>query len=253
MKTQIHIFFNALSFFTRIPPPKWVVFSKEHNKKSIRYISLIGLLVGLVGALVYYGFGMLVPKSIAILLSIVSTIYITGAFHEDGFADVCDGFGGGWTKEKILAIMKDSQIGAYGAIGLILLLLIKFIALVELPSAILPLVIISGHAISRFMAAILVYILPYVSSSETSKSKTVAESKDMWSLFVNLGFVLIPLLFFETKWILLTLMPAFFGMLFLARKFKKWIGGQTGDCAGATQLFCEVIFYISVIVLWKFI
>ena len=106
MKKQVHIFFNALSFFTRIPSPNWVDFSEENRQRSIIYFSLIGILVGLIGALIFYGALQILPLSIAILLSIVSTTYITGAFHEDGFADVCDGFGGGWTKEKILVIMK---------------------------------------------------------------------------------------------------------------------------------------------------
>ncbi|NQY07320.1 MAG: adenosylcobinamide-GDP ribazoletransferase, partial [Flavobacteriaceae bacterium] len=166
---------------------------------------------------------------------------------------VCDGFGGGWTKEKILSIMKDSRVGAYGVIGLLLLLGIKFASLYEIPVKELPIVIISGHSTSRFMAFLLTYTLPYVSNEETSKSKSIMEKKSFFSLVVNIIFGIGPLLLFKNVWILLVLIPPFLGMLFLASKFKKWIGGQTGDCAGATQQFCEVIFYLSFLVLWKFI
>ncbi|MEM6720909.1 MAG: adenosylcobinamide-GDP ribazoletransferase [Bacteroidota bacterium] len=250
---QLHIFFNALAFFTRIPSPKWVVFSKEYRQKSIAYFSFVGIIVGGFAALVFFGANYILPTSVAILLSMVGSIYLTGAFHEDGFADVCDGFGGGWNKEKILLIMKDSQIGAFGAIGLCLLLGLKFASLYEVQSEFIPIVLISGHAVSRFMAALLVYQLPYVSSSETSKSKDRASRMSDKALVVNIICGIAPLFFFESYFVFLCLIPPLLGMWFLASKFKKWIGGQTGDCAGATQQFCEVVFYMSLLVLWKFI
>ena len=253
LKTQLHIFFNALSFFTRIPPPKWVIFSKENSKKSLRYICLVGLIVGGIGAVFFIGSESILPKSISVAISMIATIYCTGGFHEDGFADVCDGFGGGWTKAKILSIMKDSQIGAYGTLGLIFILLIKFLALYELPTKSVPLLILSGHAVSRLMAVALIYKLPYVSSYETSKSKAIAQNRDVKSLVINISITLIALMCFKSIYIFITLIPVFLSMLFLAYKFEKWIGGQTGDCAGATQQLCEVIYYISVLVLWKFI
>lgn len=254
MRKQLHIFFNALAFFTRIPSPKWVVFSKEYRQKSIAYFSLIGILVGGLAALIFLGLHYILPLSIAILLSMVSSIYLTGAFHEDGFADVCDGFGGGWHKEKILTIMKDPRVGAFGALGLFLLLGLKFASLYEVQNkALIPLVIVSGHSVSRLKAAILVYQLPYVSDSKTSKSKDRAVGMSKTALLLNVIFGIIPLFFFKNYLVFLCLIPSFLGMWFLLLKFKKWIGGQTGDCAGATQQFCEVIFYISLVALWKFI
>ena len=168
LKKQLDIFFNTLSFFTRIPAPKWVDFSVENKINSIIYFSLIGVLVGGLGSLVYYGAMQIFPSSVSILLSMASTIYLTGALHEDGFADVCDGFGGGWTKEHILSIMKDSQIGAFGAIGMFLLLAIKFFSLYKSPGEYVILLMVSGHSISRLMASILVYALPYVCLLYTS-------------------------------------------------------------------------------------
>ena len=124
IKRQIHIFFTALMFYTRIPCPKNIDHDPEYLNKASRYFPLIGWIVGGLSFLVFIFFEELFTVPIAVVFSIVASVLVTGGFHEDGFADVCDGFGGGWTKEKILLIMKDSAIGAYGALGLILILII---------------------------------------------------------------------------------------------------------------------------------
>jgi len=132
MKLQIRYFLTAVLFFTRIPCPKWVDHSPEFINKSSRYFPLVGMVVGGIGALGYFGSQFVLPIDIAIIISMIATVWITGAFHEDGFADVCDGFGGGWTKEKILTIMKDSRLGTFGVSGLIFILGLKFLALLHL-------------------------------------------------------------------------------------------------------------------------
>lgn len=240
-------------FFTRIPCPKWVDHNPEYLKKSAKYFSLVGIIVGSIGALVFYGASFIFSTEIALLLSIASTIYTTGAFHEDGFADVCDGLGGGWTKEKILLIMKDSRLGTYGVAGLILILAIKFSALKDINAYYLPLIIIAGHSVSRFIATTLIYTHPYVRDTEDSKAKPAAKSISLGMLSISAVFGILPLFFFKTPLIFLVLIPTYLGKMYLGKKFKKWLGGQTGDCAGAVQQFCEVIFYLSVLVLWKFI
>ena len=123
MKKEVHYFLTAILFFTRIPCPKWVDHSSEMLNKSNRYFSLVGILVGSIAALVYYLATFIFTLEVAIILSMVASVWTTGAFHEDGFADTCDGFGGGWTKEKILLIMKDSRLGTYGVIGLFAILI----------------------------------------------------------------------------------------------------------------------------------
>ena len=253
MKKQIDIFFTALMFFTRIPCPKWINHDPDYLRQSSKYFPLVGILVGSIGALLFYGFAFLFPKEIAILLSMIATIYTTGAFHEDGFADVCDGFGGGWTKEKILLIMKDSRLGTYGVIGISVVLALKFFALYHTPTSLIPIVLISGHALSRFIATTLIYTHPYVRDTEDSKAKPAAKSMSTTMLAISGIFGLLPLFFFKTPWIPIVLIPVYLSKVFLGRKFKKWIGGQTGDCAGAVQQLSELIFYLSLIALWKFI
>src|SRR3569833_79355 len=126
MKRETKIFFTALMFFTRIPCPKWVDHSEEYLNKSSKYFPVVGIIVGSISALIFWLFQLFFPVEIALIFSIIASILTTGAFHEDGFADVCDGFGGGWTKDKILLIMKDSRVGAFGVIGLISILAGKY-------------------------------------------------------------------------------------------------------------------------------
>lgn len=253
MKNQIHYFLTAVLFFTRIPCPKWVDHSPEILNKSSRYFSLVGILVGSIASLSYFITSFLFTQDIAIILSMITSIWITGAFHEDGFADVCDGFGGGWTKERILLIMKDSRLGTFGVSGLIFILALKFLALYHLQdlSINLIIVIISGHSISRFIATLLLYTHEYVRDIDSSKVKPTTQQMSTKSLIISGVFGVLPLLFFQKNIIFLALLPLLVTFLYMGHFFKKWIGGQTGDCAGALQQVSEVIFYLSILSLWK--
>ena len=246
---EIKLFFTALMFITRIPVPKWVGYSEENLNKCNRYFSLVGIIVGACGALVYWGASFLFPSSVAVLLSMVSTILLTGAFHEDGFADVCDGFGGGWTKEKILEIMKDSRVGAYGMIGMVLLLLLKFLALSSLPVPFIVPALIAGHSISRTLAVSTMYNLSYVREDELSKSKPVTKNLHIVDLWITTIIGLISFLLFKNWTIFFTIIPLLITKVWLDRYFKKWIGGYVGDCLGTMQQVTEVVFYLSIIAL----
>ncbi|MDN3672204.1 adenosylcobinamide-GDP ribazoletransferase [Flavobacterium branchiarum] len=265
MKKQLHIFFTALMFYTRIPCPKNIDHNPDYLNKASRYFPLIGWIVGGLSFLAFYGASFLVSTTASIIIGMITGILTTGAFHEDGFADVCDGFGGGWTKEKILLIMKDSAIGAYGAIGVVLLFLLKFQLLTELITIksitnqqavfIILLLFIAGHSISRLAAISIVFTHEYSREDASSKSKPIAKSFSWKEVVGAFFFGLLPLLIlsyfqYQLLWVLI---PVFLTRYFLARYFQKWIDGYTGDCLGATQQVCEVIFYLSVIAIWKFI
>ncbi len=253
MKKEIHYFLTAILFFTRIPCPKWVNHSAEILNKSNRYFSLVGIIVGAISASIYLAAKFIFTEEIAIILSMVASVWTTGAFHEDGFADTCDGFGGGWTKEKILIIMKDSRLGTFGVIGLFSILILKFSSLNTLSNLNInvPLLLISGHAISRFTATLLLYTHAYVRDIDSSKIKPTTTQMSTKSLLISAFFGMAPLFFFCNYWVFLSLLPLCITYLYLASFFKKWIGGQTGDCAGALQQVAEVVFYLSLITLWK--
>ena len=266
MKKEIHIFFTALMFYTRVPCPKNIDHNPDYLNKASRYFPLIGWIVGAAAFVVYAAATWLWNAEIGIILSMIASILITGAFHEDGFADVCDGFGGGWTKTKILTIMKDSAIGAYGAVGLVLLFLLKYMSLVTLvkneslctnqqPLLTFLLIFIAGHALSRLAAISIVFTHDYSREDASSKSKPIAQSFSTTEVIGAVFFGLLPLLLLSSYDLafLVVLLPIFLTRFFLARYFQKWIDGYTGDCLGATQQVCEVIFYLSISVLWKFI
>ena len=123
IRRELEYFFGAVRFFTRLPVPDWVGHSAEALNRSARYFPAVGMLVGGIGALVYVAATHLWPQPVAVLLSMAATVYATGAFHEDGLADMVDGLGGGWEKQRILEIMKDSRVGSYGVVAVVLALL----------------------------------------------------------------------------------------------------------------------------------
>ncbi|WDF62661.1 adenosylcobinamide-GDP ribazoletransferase [Flavobacterium sp. KACC 22763] len=261
MKKELHIFFTCLMFYTRIPCPKNITHHPDYLNKATRYFPFIGWIVGSISFLTFYLFSFFLSTEIAVILAIIASILTTGAFHEDGFADVCDGFGGGWTKEKILMIMKDSAIGAYGAIGLVLLFLLKFkllsesILLFTNNISLIFLLFISAHSLSRLAAISIIFTHEYSRDDASSKSKPIAKQYTWKEIFGSFFFGLIPLIvfsYFNLKF-LLAIIPVFITRYFLARYFQKWIDGYTGDCLGATQQVCEVVFYLSILFLWKFI
>lgn len=248
-------------FYTRIPCPKNITHDPDYLNKATRYFPFIGWIVGSISFLAFYIFSLFLSTETAVIFSIIISVLTTGAFHEDGFADVCDGFGGGWTKEKILMIMKDSAIGAYGAIGLVLLFLAKFkllsesILLFTNNILLIYLLFISAHSLSRLAAISIIFTHQYSRDDASSKSKPIAKQHSWKEVFGSFFFGLIPLLalsYFNYK-ILLVLIPIFITRYFLARYFQKWIDGYTGDCLGATQQVCEVIYYLSILFIWKFI
>lgn len=252
MKKEIRIFLTAVMFYTRIPCPEWVDHAPEYLSKSIRYLPLVGIIVGAIGAIIYEVSLAIFPNAIALLLSMIATIFVTGAFHEDGLSDMCDGFGGGWTKESILRIMKDSRTGTFGILGLFSVLGLKYASLLQINPSQIPFVLIAGHSLSRFAAVTLIYTHDYVRDTE-SKVNAAAARIPMSSLLVSAFFGMAPLVFFFNYLVFLILIPVFIARWYLGNLFTKRIGGQTGDCAGATQQICEVMFYLSFLVLWRFI
>lgn len=257
MKKDINIFLTALMFFTRIPVPKNIDHSQDMLQKSARYFSWVGILVGVIGAIVFLILNQVFSPPLSFAFSILATILTTGSFHEDGFADCCDAFGGGWTKAKILTIMKDSRLGTYGVVGLIAILGCKFLLLMELlryqqPEKI-ALSIIAAHSISRLMAVSIMQQYEYVQDLDTSKSKPLADRKLTGKeIIIAIIGTLMTFIFLPTIF-LIAWIPVIVVRWYAGRYFKKWIGGYTGDCLGATQQICEVAFYISILLISKYL
>lgn len=248
IRKELEYFLAALRFFTRLPVPAWVGHSAEQLDHAARWFPAVGLIVGLIGAAVTLAAALLWPPSVAVLLGMAATLLATGAFHEDGLADSIDGCGGGWTREQVLAIMKDSRIGNYGAIGIGMALLLKFELLQEiavLPGPTLFAVLVAGHSVSRFASTTLIYTLDYARDDDSSKSKPLARRMNGSELTVAALFGLVPCLLLPALQALVALGLVALVTLLAARYFVRRIGGYTGDCLGATQQLTELAFYLG--------
>lgn len=245
MRREAEYFFGAVRFFTRLPVPAWVGHSSAALDRSARYFPAVGLIVGALAALFFGLASLLLPKTLAVLISMATTIYFTGAFHEDGWSDMVDGFGGGWEKAQILTIMKDSRIGSFGAVALVILLLGKFCALIELDALLIPAALLAGHSVSRFCAATLLGTLDYV--RDEGKAKPLATRIGWGELLFAGTTALVALLLLPPLPALLGVLFAAIATLWLARLFKRRIGGYTGDCLGATQQLAELAFYCGLL------
>jgi adenosylcobinamide-GDP ribazoletransferase len=245
MRKEVEYFFAALRFFTRLPVPRWVGHTPEQLNHAARYFPLIGIIVGAIGATATWLAGLLWPMPLAILAGMVATILATGAFHEDGLADSIDGFGGGWSREQVLLIMKDSRIGSYGAIGIALALLVKFNVLVVLPEPTLLAALVAGHAASRFFSTTLIYALDYARDDATSKSKPLATRMGKGELALAACCGLAPCLLLPVPQVVVALALASLVTLLAAHYLVKRIGGYTGDALGATQQLSEIAFYLG--------
>ena len=248
---QLRLFFTALQFFTRLPIPRWVGFEPDWLNHASRYFPLVGLVVGAITAAVYALTAWLLPAPVAAVLSTAAGIYVTGAFHEDGFADMCDGFGGGMTGERVMEIMKDSRIGAYGAIGIVCMLALKLSVLAMLPPLTAIGALLAAHPLSRFMATALIWRLDYARAE--GKAKPLAQKMKASEFLIAALTAAAPALLLSAHgwlpWIALVcgLIAATTAAGWLAALFVRRIGGYTGDCLGAVQQVTEVVFYLAIL------
>ena len=269
MNNEWRVFLTAVQFLTRIRVPANHPHEAALMQQAPRYFPLIGWIVAAFGSLFFLVCTRYISFEAGIFASMVASVFLTGAFHEDGFADVCDGFGGGWTKEKILLIMKDSRIGAFGAMGLIGILGAKFLLLRELPGfvaaagesshlifypyRIFILALFAAHGVSRLMAVLVLQAGEYVGAADQSKSISMTGGRlSAGALVVAVLFALAPFALLPWPFVL-TVLPALYATYELYRYFKKWIGGYTGDCLGAIQQVTEIVIYLGFVVVWRYI
>lgn len=248
---EFRLFLTAVMFYSRIPVPAWVGYSTEQLNRSTRYFPAIGWIVGTVVAGVYAGSQVILPNIVAVVLALISGVLLTGAFHEDGFADICDGFGGGVNKERTLEIMKDSRVGAYAVIGTVLLLALKITTLAELGKAglsIIVLAIIYAAVLSRWMIVTIIFRDQYARDDLSSKVKPIAVQLTGPAMVVATVW-LVPFLALGWwhPWWLVAVPIAFVVRLILARWFRKRLGGYTGDCLGAAQQIIELTILLTVL------
>lgn len=253
-----------MTFLTRLPGPRWLAYDPDLLARSTTYFPLIGVLVGLWGAAVFWAASLAWSPTIAAVCATAATVWLTGAFHEDALADSFDGFGGGWERDHVLAIMKDSRIGSYGAVGLTLVLLARVGALAGLGAAGVDTAaraLVAAHTLGRWSSLPLIWALPYVreegaagSAAEAAKSRPFAASVTGPRLTIGTaaavvvtGAALAPL---GRAAVAAVLAAAAFVTWASARYFRRRLGGMTGDCLGAANQGVELATYLLLASAW---
>lgn len=239
----------ALTLFTRLPLWKWTDIPAEAYSWAVVFWPLTGWLTGGITACIYLGLSSLLPTLPALICAIVVQLLFTGALHEDGLADFCDGFGGGRDKEGILRIMKDSHIGTYGVIGLICYFLLLVSLLGSLPPSLAALAIFAADPFSKFCASQLINLLTYA-RKEGAKNNISYRKMTVMSFIFNLlsgSLPLLPLCFYAPISSFAVVVPLL-ALLCLTVYMKRKIGGYTGDCCGATFLICELAMILGIVI-----
>jgi len=248
---ELRLFFIALQFFTRVPIPRWVGFEASWLHACARHFPLVGFVIGAVTAAVLWAGHALFTPAVAVLLSMAAGVVLTGAFHEDGWADTCDALGGAVSRERALVIMKDSRIGSYGAVGLVLMLGLKAAALLALPLEWAVPAVLFSHTASRFAPVLLIRFLRYAGDLEHAKAKPLAQQISRTGLGVAAAWVLllaVCLVAWQAAWWMAvgaSVWIALLGLLWCARWFQQRLGGYTGDTLGASQQITEVLVLLS--------
>ena len=252
----------AVQFFTRIPVSgklaDWVGYSPAMLRASAAHFPGVGWLVAAVALGVYAGIAALLGAQTftplaAAVLSTIATVMVTGGFHEDGLADVADGMGGGYQRERVLEIMKDSRVGAFGAMALVLAFAAKFALLAQLGSwglAVVLWAMLGGHVLSRFWPLLAVRSLPHVGDTATSKSKPLADQISLGALLTALIWCVPPFVLCSKAlgWraIAVATLCSAIGACWMWWRFKQRLQGFTGDCLGAIQQVSEIAFYLGI-------
>lgn len=243
----------ALMFFTRLPFWRLKSFQipAQYFSQVINYWAVVGWLTGAVMATSLWLSAQILPYSIAIIIAILARLIITGALHEDGLADFFDGFGGGNTKDRILAIMKDSHIGTYGVVSLIFYFGLFYSTIIEHPLHYVCLCMLIVDPFCKWLSSFLTCFLPYARNTETSKSKVIYSRASVSALGISSVFGILPLVLIpHYKLLFALLFPlVVFGVIVLFLKRK--IQGYTGDCCGAMFLMCELATYLGILIVYK--
>ncbi|MFZ3141104.1 adenosylcobinamide-GDP ribazoletransferase [Polaromonas sp.] len=276
MMQFIRHYLLAVQFFTRIPITgrlaEWVGYSPGMLRASAAHFPGIGVVVGGAAAAMFALLQLLLPDTtftplVAAAFSTAATVWLTGGFHEDGLADVADGLGGSYDRERALEIMKDSRVGAFGAMALVLALLCK-VALLALLGSVEAVpeageasafsggyvcaALWLGHIVSRGLPLVMIWRLPHVGDTATSKSKPLADQISPGGLVIAFSWCFAALalasLMFDAINLVVGCGCAVLALMGLLRFFRRRLQGFTGDCLGCTQQVCEIAFYLGLAV-----
>jgi adenosylcobinamide-GDP ribazoletransferase len=241
VRKTIYQLLLAFQFLTRIPI-SGIPRERQALASASKFFPVVGLAIGLVAAAIYRGLARVMQPPVLTLALMIYFVMVTGALHEDGLADAADGFGGGWTKEKVLTIMRDSRIGTYGAIAVTLSLLSRFVLISNTSPTRLTGFLVASNVLSRWTALPLSFWLPYAREDQ-GLGRAVAGRLPLSSLLWGTGLALLGVAASLGMGCLVPLLIALFVTGTSGLYFKRRIQGVTGDCFGATNQITEIAIY----------
>ena len=254
IRDECRAFSAAITFMTRLPLGRFSSHDPTDLPASAVYFPVVGLIVALAGALTFGAASMLWSTAVAVLLSMGATVLVTGAFHEDALADALDGFGGGWTPERVLAIMKDSRVGSYALVGVVLVLAAKAAVLIDVASlnrvAGITRALIAGHVLGRWSSVPLIWRFPYVrppaDAERPSAGRPFVASVTIDRLVAATLIAVVVVVVAVGALDGLVAIITSLGVTALAGSyFRRRIGGITGDALGAANQIVELSVYLA--------
>ena len=229
------------------PPPAPTA---AQSAAAVAWYPLVGALVGAFAGIVFCLACLVFPVALAVVLATAATLLVTGALHEDGFADTCDGLGGGATRERALEIMRDPRLGTYGAAGLGLVLAAKVLALAAAPVEVIPWLLAAGHAASRASMALALASGTYARKAGIAAplaEASPARGRIAFALLIGLAVSGTLLVEAPPLALLAGLGGLALGHLLMRRAYERKLAGYTGDCLGAVQQASELGMYLGVL------
>ncbi len=244
-------FLAALQLLTSIPFKIKKELSPSQLGKATAWFPVVGLLIGFVLALVNWALSLFLPASVVNALVIVTLVLLTGAMHLDGFADTCDGMAGHKPAEERWAVMHDSRNGAFGVVGIVLLLLVKYISLSNIPAQYMTAALVFMPVVSRWAMVYAIFAFRYARPEGFGKAYKEATR---WPQFtIATIFTLVMVFFIMFIWLGIIGIITFLGIVvcttLIALHFRRKLAGQTGDTYGAINESSEVIALILIILL----
>jgi len=243
-------FFNAVRFLTIMPtPPSDTAPPPDWLARSLKYFPLVGIGIGAISAAVLLLAGYIWGPFVAALLAICTGAVITAALHEDGLADTVDAFGGGWTVERRLEIMKDSRIGTYGALALGFGVALRIAALTQLPLWAGAFALLASHAAARATPGFVIGAMRYAgdtSGKKVSYADTPMRPDELWFALISVAIGALPLAFISASSVFLGALLGAALAAALAMWSRRLIGGYTGDVLGAIEQMFEIGFLLGV-------
>jgi len=233
---------TAFQFLTRVPFGQ-LSCDPDSLSRSAKFFPLVGLLIGIFSASLRWGLYPHLPMMIVALLIVFAGILVTGGLHEDGLADVADGFGGGWNKEQVLAILKDSRIGSYGALAIVFSVAVRVFLLASLPASTFAAYAITAHVLCRWTALPLGFVLPAARIQASLGARLaghISPSSLITGTLIALAIVAFGLRLKMWEPVLAVAIVTLLSGLY----YRRRIGGIMGDCFGATNQLAEIAVYL---------